>query len=245
MNLLNVAGGANFPCVQRTKRRIGFFIAAARAGGREQEPFKPRTGYAMSHDTPSSPTASSVPLNSVTVDAVNFLMDNIFDWDAHQQHAGLRMGYQDYKKLSQSLKANLQATCPGSRSADTVELYAELLHNNWAGEFQDIRDLTRRIVVAAMEAEVSDPLPLKSLTLQLKGKLDFMTAHYPDVRHREELPMHVTAAVMEKREDGARQKIETLQSLAGQAQAVIDRRSSAETSQARRKFTGLFKLANR
>ncbi|MCM2342976.1 MAG: hypothetical protein NDJ24_00275 [Alphaproteobacteria bacterium] len=199
----------------------------------------------MSQDLHSLHTSQSVPLNSVTVDAVNFIMDNIFDWDAHQQHAGLRMSYQDYKKLSQSLKANLQSTCPGSRSADAVELYAELLHNNWAGEFQDIRDLTRRVVVAAMEAEVGEPQSLKSLTLQLKGKIDFMEAHYPAVRHREEVPMHVKAAVMDKREDGPRQKVEGLQALAAQAQEVIDRRSSAETSQARRKFTGLFKLANR
>lgn len=191
------------------------------------------------------PATASVPVNSVTVDAVNFIMDNIFDWDAHKQHAGLRLGYDDCKKLSQSLKANLQSTCSNSRSAETVELYTELLHNNWAGEFQDIYDLTRRVVVAAMEAEIGEPQSLKTLALQLKGKADFMEAHYPDVRHREELPVHVAAAVMEKRDDGPRQKVEGLQSLAAQAQAVIDQRSSAETSKARRRFTGLFKLANR
>ncbi|QQG36218.1 MAG: hypothetical protein HYS17_00030 [Micavibrio aeruginosavorus] len=109
----------------------------------------------MSQESHSSAASSSAPVNSVTVDAVNFIMDNV--WDAHKQHVGLRLGYDDCRKLSRPLKSNLQSTCPHSRSADAVKLFAELSHNNWVGEFQDIRDLTRRVVVAVMEKRDDGP----------------------------------------------------------------------------------------
>lgn len=273
-------------------------------------------------------STTSVPVNSVTVDAVNFIMDNVFDWDSHKEHAGLRMSYEDCKTLAKSLQANLESTCPhvhgrkvidgfdahiGGRiqslrmqknlsqedvashigvtpaqlqqletGADkvyattlfklsqyigepvtsfyegydaaktpqsslstTLQDYVELLHNNWVGQFSDIKHLTRSVIRVYLEAESGNRAPLESLGRQLKGKINFMETHYPDVSHAQGVPLHVLSEAMEKQEDGPRQAVESRTALAQQLCDVIDQGTAAQTSVARRKLPGLFMFAKR
>lgn len=149
---------------------------------------------------PSKPTAHTekVPVNSVSVDAVNFIMDNVFDWESQKEHAGLRMTYEDCKVLVKSLKANLIATCPDVVDHDVTDLYGELLHNNWAGQFQDIKDLTEKVVVSYLEAEMGNFEPITAVKRQMKGKISYMEKHYSDVSHKDDVPAHVMATAMDK-----------------------------------------------
>jgi hypothetical protein len=50
---------------------------------------------ATTHSKTPSAHTEKVPVNSVTIDAVNFIMDNVFDWESQKEHAGLRMTYED------------------------------------------------------------------------------------------------------------------------------------------------------
>jgi hypothetical protein len=137
-------------------------------------------------------------VNSVTIDAVNFIMENVFDWEGQTQHGGLRMNYQDCRTLVKSLKANLGATCPDVGDHDITDLYGELLHNNWAGEFPDIKDLTYKVVIAYMEAEMGNLEPATTIKRQMKGKIAFMETHYSEVSHSDNVPSHVMAEAMDK-----------------------------------------------
>lgn len=150
--------------------------------------------------TPSKPTAHTekVPVNSVSVDAVNFIMENVFDWESHKEHAGLRMTYEDCKVLVKSLKANLSATCPDVNDNDVTDLYGELLHNNWAGQFQDIKDLTEKVVTSYLEAEMGNFEPITTAKRLMKGKISYMEKHYNEVGHKDDVPMHVMAEAMDK-----------------------------------------------
>lgn len=150
--------------------------------------------------TPSKPVTHTekVPVNSISVDAVNFIMENVFDWEAQKEHAGLRMTYEDCKTLVKSLKANLAATCPDVGDHDVTDLYGELLHNNWAGELQDIKDLTEKVVTSYLEAEMGNFEPIIALKRQMKGKITYMEKHYSDVGHKEGVPMHIVVEAMDK-----------------------------------------------
>lgn len=139
------------------------------------------------------------PAQTISVDAINFIMDNIFDWESQKTYAGLRVTYEDCKTLVKSLKLNLTATCPDVRDEDATGLYAELLHNNWAGELQDIKELTEKLVSAYLEAELGNLEPITTLKRQMKGKINFMEAHYSDVSHKDDVPMHILAETMEKK----------------------------------------------
>ena len=193
----------------------------------------------------ASTSAHATPAASVTVDAVNFIMDNIFDWDSHKEHAGLRMSYDDCKTLAKSLKTNLEATCPDVHGRKAIDLYGELLHNNWAGEFSDIKDLTHAVVRVYLEAEAGNRAPLESLGRQMQGKINFMERHYQEVAHTEELPVHMLSDAMDKKEEGPRQMVENRVALAQEICGVIDQGTASETSVARRKFPGIFKLVGR
>ncbi len=151
--------------------------------------------------TPTAPTipAERAPVNSVSIDAVNFIMDNVFDWEAQKEHAGLRITYEDCKTLVKSLRANLDATCPDVRDNDVTDLYGELLHNNWAGQYQDIKDLTEKVVSSYLEAEMGYMEPITALKRQMKGKINFMETHYSDVGHSEDVPTHVLAETLDKK----------------------------------------------
>jgi|GEM_PF-3190289 len=199
----------------------------------------------MKKEFETSAQTTRVPVNSVSVDAVNFIMDNVFDWESHKEHAGLRFSYEDCKTLAKSLKINLEATCPDVYGQKALDRYGDLLHNNWAGEFDDIKDLTRSLVVAYLEAEVGNREPLESLNRKMKGKINFMETHYHEVSHAQELPTHVLSDAMESKDDSARTNVEGRTALVQQVTDVIDKGTAAETSFARRKFPGLFKLVGR
>ena len=187
-------------------------------------------------------TSSKAPVNSVCTDAVNFVMDNVFDWDSHKEHDGLRLSYEDCKTLAKSLKTNLRSTCPDVHDEKMLENYTELLHNNWAGQFSDIKDLTQKVVTAHMEAEVRNFEPMKSLSRFLNGKIDFMETHYHEVSHAQEVPVHVLSDAMESKEDSARSNVENRTALVQQFAGVVDNAKASENSYARRKFPGLFKM---
>lgn len=160
---------------------------------------------ASTHSTSSAtvaPTAHTekVPVNSVTIDAVNFIMENVFDWESQKAHAGLRITYEDCKILVKSLKSNLVATCPDVGDHDVTDLFGELLHNNWAGEFQDIKDLTQKVVTAYLEAEMGNLEPITTAKRQMKGKIAFMETHYSDVSHKDDVPAHILVESMDRNE---------------------------------------------
>gem|GEM_PF-7058776 len=96
------------------------------------------------------------------------------------------------------MKANLIATCPDVVDRDVTDLYGELLHNNWAGQFQDIKDLTQKVVVSYLEAEMGNFEPITAVKRQMKGKISYMEKHYSDVGHKDDVPMHVMAEAMDK-----------------------------------------------
>lgn len=158
------------------------------------------TTHSTSSATPSKPVTHTekVPVNSVSVDAVNFIMENVFDWESQKEHAGLRMTYEDCKILVKSLKANLAATCPDVIDNDVTDAFGELLHNNWAGQFQDIKDLTQKVVVSYLEAEMGNFEPITAVKRQMNGKISYMEKHYSDVGHKDDVPMHVVAEAMDK-----------------------------------------------
>ncbi len=281
----------------------------------------------MKKDFETSST-NSVPVNSVSVDAINFIMDNVFDWDSHKEHAGLRMSYDDYQTLAKSLRASLESACPhvhgrkvidgfdahiGGRiyslrmknnlsqedvashigvtsqliekfetGADkvyattlfklsqyigepvtsffegydaaktpqsslstTLQNYIELLHNNWAGELSEIKGLTRSVVQVYLEAEAGNRASLETLGRELKGRINYMETHYADVTHAQELPVHMLSNAMETKEDNARTAVEGKTAFAQQVGDVIKQGKAGETSLARSKFPGLFKLVGR
>lgn len=182
----------------------------------------------------------------VTIDAVEYVMNNIFDWDAQKEHAGLRMGFSDCKVLSQSLRQNLKSACPSVRDEALFEHYEDLLHNNWAGDFQQIQSLTADVVRASMEAEIGSAASLKELKHKMKGRIEFMETHYPDVRHPEELAVHVKAAIMEQRDDDSRrQGVQAMTDMADQARTIMGKASAAENAVMSRKFPLLYRMARR
>ncbi len=199
-----------------------------------------------SFESQASIPTEKVPVNSITIDAIDFVFENVFDWGAHTQHAGLRMTYEDGKKLVLSLEQNLRSTCPDVGDDAVFDAFAEMLHNNWAGEFDDVKLLTRRVIGAYMEAEQGYMEPLVALKREMKGKIRFMESHYSDVGHNAELPVHVTAAIMEKSDKSEpRQSVESLTETMNKARALVDGNTAQATGQAKRKFPGLFKMLGR
>ncbi|MFN3826525.1 MAG: hypothetical protein ACK4NR_02740 [Micavibrio sp.] len=180
----------------------------------------------------------------IDVDAVDYIMNNVFDWDAHKEHAGLRMGFHDCKVLSQSLRQNLKSSCPSVRDDQAFDYYEDLIHNNWAGDFQQIQELTSDVIRAFIEADMGEPGSLGRVKKAMKNRINYMETHYSEVRHSEELPMHVTAALMEKRDDDSRRNtIDRVNNITEKARGVMDMASAAENSVMRRKFPVLYKWA--
>jgi len=187
-------------------------------------------------------TSSKAPINSVSTDAINFVMDNVFDWDSHNEHDGLRFTYDDAKTLARSLKTNLHATCPKVNGAELLEHYDDLIHKNWAGQFSDIKKLTHKVIEAFMEAEVKNLEPMRSLNRKLKGKINYMEKHYHEVSHAEELPVHVLSDALESKEDNARTNIESKTAVIQQIAETVGTGTAAEIGQVRKKRPGIFKI---
>jgi len=184
--------------------------------------------------------------NVSEVDAVQFIMDNVFDWEGQQKHAGLRLTYEDSKKLARSLERNLVATCPDVKDAQVFELFGELVHNNWLGEFDDIKAMTKRVVIAFLDSEMGSPDGLADLKREMKGKIKFMETHFSDVSHRAGLPLHVAAEVMEKNDRAeTRQGAQGLSDNLNQIRTIVESGGQGRANFARRKFPGLFRLIGR
>lgn len=140
------------------------------------------------------------------VDAVNMIMDNVFDWESHEKHDGQRMEFRDYKNLVQSLKLNLSQACPDVKDDKVFDLFAELAHNGWMGSFQDLKQKTKTIIEAFLDVELGKREKLETVKRQMAGKIKFMERHYSDVGHREGVPLYTMANIMDHSDDAAKYK---------------------------------------
>ncbi|MDB5490711.1 MAG: hypothetical protein JWO78_560 [Micavibrio sp.] len=134
------------------------------------------------------------------VNAVQMMMENIFDWDSHDRHNGENMTPPQYYKLAKSLRVNLEAACPVMKN-DRIFDHFEMLANRFMGDFLITKARTQEIVEAGFMAQIGDVQSLDILRERLCKTAAFYDRFYPNLGHPGKLPMKAIANAMEKHAD--------------------------------------------
>lgn len=134
------------------------------------------------------------------VNAVQMMMENIFEWDTHDAHNGETMTPPMYYKLAKSLRINLEAACPVMKG-DKIFDHFEMLANRFMGDFMITRARTKEIVETALMAQIGNDQPLNTLRDKLNKTAGYYDRFYPNLGHQGKLPMKAIASAMEKKAD--------------------------------------------
>jgi hypothetical protein len=134
------------------------------------------------------------------VNAVQMMMENIFDWEYHAAHNGETMTPPMYYKLAKSLRANIVAACPVMKN-DRIFDHFEMLANRFMGDFMITRNKTQQIVEASLMAQIGNEQTLNTLRETLGKTARFYERFYPNSDHKGKLPMKAIANAMERHAD--------------------------------------------
>ncbi len=173
-----------------------------------------RTSSSISYETPEHPHKETEVSRSFhdqamnkannanplirDVNAVQMVMENIFDWDFHERHHGDTLTPQVLSRLMISLGKNLKATCPSVPYVAVLNLYNELIENRWLGDITNIRYITQGVIEACLEAQNGNPQPLEKVERYFRGNILFHERFYPAVRQDGKVPLRMLAAALER-----------------------------------------------
>jgi hypothetical protein len=189
------------------------------SGGRSErvsqaETVMSRTSSSISYETPDHPhketqvsrdfhdramsLANNANPDMRDVNAVQMVMENIFDWDFHERHHGDTLTREVLSVLVKTLKKNLKATCPSVPSAEVMDLFSDLVENRWLGDITNIRDVTRGVVEAVLDAQNGNGKPLEKVERIFRGSVRFHERFYAGLGQDSKIPLRTLAAVLER-----------------------------------------------
>ncbi len=173
-----------------------------------------RTSSSVSYETPEHPhreTQVSLSFHDKAmnkannadplirdVNAVQMLMENIFDWDFHERHHGDTLTRADLLRLAKSLRSNMKATCPSVPNIQVIDLFAELAENKWLGDVLNIKHVTQSIIEAYLDAQNGNPAPLEKAQRLFQGSIRYHERFYAALAGDGKVPLRTLAAVLER-----------------------------------------------
>lgn len=87
------------------------------------------------------------------VNATQMLMENIYDWDSHEEQGSLPFTRAELRRIARSLDLNITQSCPAMQDRSVLNLFETLAENNWLGDFHYTRSKARLVVRGYLEAQ--------------------------------------------------------------------------------------------
>lgn len=134
------------------------------------------------------------------VNAVQMVMENVFDWDKHDAHHGETMTPQLCVILVRSLQQNLESSCPIAKDDEIFDYFHCLITKNWLGDYMNAKTQTRAVIDAVLMAQNGRAKPLSILRAQMASSITFHERFFFAVEHSHEVPMKTIAQALELRE---------------------------------------------